>query len=100
MPIADISRTRVLARAVRALAGATLAVRPVEDADMLSDLFLLEQPIQHRRGGECRKRLPLRTSLKIRSKLQCPAGVAPPEDDTLRISGTRKVATANASMIA
>ena len=59
MPIADISRTRVLARAVRALAGATLAVRPVEDADMLSDLFLLEQPIQHRRGGECRKRLPL-----------------------------------------
>jgi len=57
MPIADISRTRVLARAVRALAGATLAVRPVEAADMLSDLFLLEQPIQHRRGGECRKRL-------------------------------------------
>ena len=52
MAIADISRTRVLARAVRALAGATLAVRPVEDADMLSDLFLLEQPIQHRRGGE------------------------------------------------
>ena len=95
-----------LAWAVRALAGATLAVRPVEDADMLSDLFLLEQPIQHRRGGECRKRLqsglntPLRTALKMRSKLQCPAGVAPPEDDTLRMSGTRKVATANASMIA
>jgi hypothetical protein len=36
----------------------------------------------------------------MRSKLQYLAGIAPPEDDTLRISGTRKVATANASMIA
>jgi hypothetical protein len=42
----------------------------------------------------------LRTALEMRSKLQCPAGVAPPEDDTLRMSGTSKVATANASMIA